>query len=801
MVTPDPHEPVEGSLTLSVRMGEGTGKAEINDGLLQIGATSLPLDGAVGPSPERSEEGVPLYRFELLSNGAMINALDTGLPPLSANILLRGDYDPLLKIISGHRLAMNMPEGRMEGWVALALVDPLSFGASLEADYLAAEDIKRLWPYTVGPEARAFVLQKLQGGAGRNIRMDVAAPLAQLLNPEIRHSKDELKITLAMEGVATELPDDLPKVENAAGTVTLEGSSATIRLARGVGRVDGGMVELQPSTLEIPDTKAKPLRSQLSLSIKSDAASLAKIAGSAPINAPLPVAADHLHGDVLANVEADLILGPTMGEKPVSAFAVSAQFEHAKLDGTFQDHTVADADGTMFVDPDGFTLRLAGRLDDLDARFTLLQPREGPMDIDLKAVLDEKSIAKLAPALSDYVSGTVDAQAKSTTDGALAVSLDLKNAAITFPPVGWSKGLGVPGTAEFTLQTGGRRTRISDLELKAGAARIEGELVLENGRLESAEFPVLALTEKDNARLSLRQEGKTMRVTVRGNRLDGRSIIRTLTQPAAEKEKTKVDVSTPLTERVELDAMVGSLGGFGGESLRNAKITFSGTTEEPDHAVLSAVTRSGKRIAFTYERAADRRLDVTSGDAGSLLRFADLYDKMAGGRIKATLQGGAEQPMTGKIDITDFTIVDEPRLDSLASRPVGGSSLNDQMKGQLDTESVTFDSGSVSLVKSKNRLDVSNGVVRGPQIGMMFEGTVYDAKGQMNMTGTFMPAYGLNRLFGEIPLVGALLGNGRDKGLIGVTYRLSGAAKDPKLTINPLSVIAPGIFRSIFAFR
>ena len=34
---------------------------------------------------------------------------------------------------------------------------------------------------------------------------------------------------------------------------------------------------------------------------------------------------------------------------------------------------------------------------------------------------------------------------------------------------------------------------------------------------------------------------------------------------------------------------------------------------------------------------------------------------------------------------------------------------------------------------------------------------LYDPKGNMDMTGTFMPAYGLNRIFGEIPIIGALL--------------------------------------------
>lgn len=86
-------------------------------------------------------------------------------------------------------------------------------------------------------------------------------------------------------------------------------------------------------------------------------------------------------------------------------------------------------------------------------------------------------------------------------------------------------------------------------------------------------------------------------------------------------------------------------------------------------------------------------------------------------------------------------------------------------------------------------------------VGTTFRGTVYDENDQMDLTGTFMPAYGLNRIFGELPLIGEILGNGRDRGLIGVTYRLTGDFNAPRLQINPLSVIAPGIFRSIFEFQ
>jgi hypothetical protein len=114
---------------------------------------------------------------------------------------------------------------------------------------------------------------------------------------------------------------------------------------------------------------------------------------------------------------------------------------------------------------------------------------------------------------------------------------------------------------------------------------------------------------------------------------------------------------------------------------------------------------------------------------------------------------------------------------------------------------VRFERGYARIEKGEGFLRLAKGVLRGPEIGTTFQGTLYDQDGNMDITGTFMPAYGVNRLFGEIPLFGRILGNGRDRGLIGITYRLSGDAKSPTLQVNPLSAVAPGIFRSIFEFR
>ena len=62
----------------------------------------------------------------------------------------------------------------------------------------------------------------------------------------------------------------------------------------------------------------------------------------------------------------------------------------------------------------------------------------------------------------------------------------------------------------------------------------------------------------------------------------------------------------------------------------------------------------------------------------------------------------------------------------------------------------------------------------------------------MNLTGTFVPAYSLNNLFSQIPVLGMILGGGQHEGLFAITFKVSGAASAPTLTVNPLSAIAPG---------
>ena len=64
--------------------------------------------------------------------------------------------------------------------------------------------------------------------------------------------------------------------------------------------------------------------------------------------------------------------------------------------------------------------------------------------------------------------------------------------------------------------------------------------------------------------------------------------------------------------------------------------------------------------------------------------------------------------------------------------------------------------------------------------------------------GTLAPAYALNSVFANFPVLGSLLMGGEGQGLIAATFRLSGSNDDPTVTVNPLSALTPGLLRHLF---
>jgi hypothetical protein len=194
---------------------------------------------------------------------------------------------------------------------------------------------------------------------------------------------------------------------------------------------------------------------------------------------------------------------------------------------------------------------------------------------------------------------------------------------------------------------------------------------------------------------------------------------------------------------------------------------------------------------------------LQSANAGAALRFVDLYRRMVGGALIAQTTVAADK-QDGEMVIRGFKLRDEPALRRVLADPAivnAGGATPDRSPPQLPRDgTVSFDRLRADFSRANGVLDLGEAVMWGPVLGANIEGRIDFVRSNINVTGTFVPAYALNNMFAKVPVLGFFLGGGEHGGLFAVNFKVSGPLSGPKLSINPLSAIAPGFLRKFFEF-
>ncbi|OJX99522.1 MAG: RNA-binding protein [Rhizobiales bacterium 63-22] len=810
-------EGLKGKVLLHLEHTVGSGKIEVKDSRLELGGLQAAFNGAFGPEPgQPNPADGPAYRFELLTSSATSMPAESSDPPLSFATRIAGRFLASQQRIQFANLDVSTETGRLYGQGNMA------FGNGspemifmLRIPQMAVADAKHLWPVDVADGARLWVLKNLFGGTLKNSRIDVSLPGGRFNGPGLPPplTADEVKADFNVEQTRFDVVGDLPPVREANGQISVRGSHTTVKLLNGVAYTPNNRkVDVSDGTLVIPWGPQRPVIADLDLGVTGDAAAIAEIAGNKPIDVlkDVPFQPQDVTGSVQSRVKVNFAISknPPPGTLKWSA---DIGFSNLNIDKPVGGSAVTDAKGNIAVDQTAAVITADAKLDGIPGKISMTEPVDlsGPAKRNQKIRLeiDDKTREAVFPGINSVLTGPVSVDLALMGNGERHVSADFSRAQIDLPWLGWRKGVGVPAKATFDLTQGGAdksRIGISNLVFSGDTFGAKGDISIAKGDLQSAKFSEIYLNRDDNLSLSAVKSGGSYRVKVQGTQFDARALVKQLSDLGTNKKSGGGQKSgSGKAPRIVVSAQVSDVGGFNGESLHNVAVSYESAGGGVSGVSVNATTTSGRPFAaVSNEQSNARSISLQSTDAGAVLRFFDFYDKMQGGRIAVSLAAQGNGPLRGQIDARDFAIVNEPRLAKIVSSspPSGGASLNQAVKRNIDVSRVDIERGFSLIEKGKGYLKLSNGVVRGPLVGTTFQGTLYDPQGNMSITGTFMPAYGINRIFGEVPIFGALLGNGRDRGLIGITYKLTGSAKQPQVMVNPISIIAPGIFRSIFEF-
>ena len=84
----------------------------------------------------------------------------------------------------------------------------------------------------------------------------------------------------------------------------------------------------------------------------------------------------------------------------------------------------------------------------------------------------------------------------------------------------------------------------------------------------------------------------------------------------------------------------------------------------------------------------------------------------------------------------------------------------------------------------------------GISIGITLDGNYNSNTKHVNFEGVMTPLYAVNGTFERV--FGKVFGRRKGEGVFSFVYKVVGTSNDPKVSVNPLSILTPGILREVF---
>jgi hypothetical protein len=654
---------------------------------------------------------------------------------------------------------------------------------SLDGEFgeVTPEALMQVWPTVLAPRTRNWVTENILGGLLRKgqfaIRSQPEGRPLVYLNAAFDHS--EVRYTRT-----------LPVVTDGSGTLTLNADRFTVRVRDGlITPPSGGVINIAGSTFVIPNTRQRPADGKLALSGTGTIEALLSYLDSPPLEimqkAKRPV--DILTGQVAFDGTLDLPLRRGL-KLPDMVLKFNARATDVTSDQIVPNRTMTAR--ALDVEVTNTQLRVSGQAEvsgvPFNGSWTLPIPEPGTpaglSTVDGVVTLSDAAARAFGVALPP---GAVSGSGPGTLSVTLArgapprfeLTSQLQGIGLTLAPIGWSLPRGATGllTVAGVLD---RPARIDTLALDAPGLDARGSVRLNaDGSLATIDLDRVQVGGWLDAPVTLtgRGAGVPPAVRITGGSVDLRNAPfgkGSSSGGAAAKvplslalDSLQISNSIRLTNfRADLQSGSGLSGGFTGSLNGSAPITGD------------AIPQNGS-TAFRIE----------SDNAGRVVREAGILKTVAGGDMLLLLIPVSGQPGSydGSLNVANARLRDAPGIASLLDA-ISIVGLLDQLEGP----GILFSEVEARFRLTPTQLLLTRSSATGPSMGISLDGTYDLSTSMLNLQGVLSPIYFLNG-------IGSILTR-KGEGLIGFNFDLTGPASQPNVSVNPFSVLTPGMFREIF---
>lgn len=760
-------------LALSGRLQiEGTGKGEVKTVAVDINGAngSVTLPGIL-PVAHQVRSMNARFSIDNVAHTSKIERVDFDFG--AARVVVTG---------AGHRIS-----------------ETRHFAGRAEIRQIPVDRLADYWPLEFAEGGRRWAIANVTAGT-----IDVAAEFAA--SAPVDHiadiKMDRMAAFLDYGGLTVRYMPHMPEMQDVSGKARYENGNLHFDIAR------GGAVNLKVTDGTIDLTgldKPAPQMAAIRLPITGSAQDVMRFLARPRLGLPKETLYDHrrLGGQVAVDVSLSfpLIDALTVAEIDVAA---DAQLTAFSLSDVLGDVDLTDATARLKYGNSELSVVGQGKLDGnvVDVTWRELFATKAPFRrrYDVKGTVPAGLVEKAGfPSIEPYVVGpigtTLHYQVATNGTGEVGGRFDMKAAKLDVIPLAWSKEAGTEALATMTLKlAAGGKITTADFDGRGGGLQVKGQVRFGgDSSVQQISLQQVKLGQTDIA-VDWRRHAGGVDIAIKGQALElqrVRDMLHGRNRVAAREPKGAASVSRTSTKaQIQLQNVIVKRGSLG---YLNGRLELVG--DRVASADLTMGGGKGTTLRITPV-AQGRTLFFYVADFGQLLTEAGWIDGLVGGYLH--IEGKfndtwADPPLEGTLKMGPF------RLQRMTPRRDIGT-LNSAIDGLNSAGNALqqFDSLSANLTKAGDRIQIRNGRTSGQSIGLTTQGVIDLGNDTARLNGIVVPAFALNNLLSNVPLLGPLLTGGKDGGMFAVSYQLHGPFDDLKTDVNMMSAMAPGALRDVF---
>lgn len=635
--------------------------------------------------------------------------------------------------------------------------------------------LKTYWPNHVFSDAKDWVTNHIYAGELSHLKATLALSPQGYVQENL--PEDFLTLEMLFQGLEVHYHEALPPLKSGKGTATLTHKAMNILLE------DGTIASsrVQQAQLKILGLDKGQETMEVGGNIAGPAADLL------PFFALKPKTEGFTVKSISGNANTDFFTSfPLLKALSVSevVFDASAQLNDFSMPNIQPGIDLARGSMLMKTDNDSTSIHGEGELNGVFANIEYNSSSKGEAyHIAMPKVNTQQLTGFGLPEIT-YLKGDIVLDVASEAAALTRIKADLKNAALEITPLGLVKPQGQEGEIDISAQQKDN-TWLAELSLKAPDIHIAGKAEIENTSkalvsldLNQVRFPKTSGTLKVK-----RLPANGYDITVKAERLDAGPLLRYWSESDTRGE------DIPFNLNLDIAALTLANNIFVTNAKANVKC---GVVKCPS----ALVDLPGVLKLTIGSKNGSRSLNIKSENAGALLAGLDFSNKIKGGVLSIQGQYDDAKPvplLAGNFQLLDYQIGNAPILAKLLTLGSLTGIVN-----LLQGQGISFNKAGGKFTFQDSLLILSDTKTSGSAIGITLEGQANLKKEQMIFTGNIVPAYGINSIAGNVPILGKVLTGGEGQGIIATRYKVEGNFEDPSVSVNPLSMLTPGFLRNIW---